>query len=134
MDPSIREQATPEPVVRAKRDVYAVRTLVTEVTDLFPEVSYETSNPGPFGGNVTVSFDQSDTPDLFPLLALIESDERVQSVGETGDGDALVNFHANLRTQDSREPFGLAEAHAILTGESEAQWAENDARLEGDEG
>jgi hypothetical protein len=115
MDPSIREQATPDPIVTAKRDAYAVTTLVSEVMALFPEVTYETGSDSVRSVNTVVTFDDFESPDLHPLLSLVESDVRVKSV-ERDDHDPLiaVEFYPSLRTQDSRAPFGLAAAYDIL--------------------
>ena len=131
MDPSAKEQTTPEAPRVSTRDAYAVQTLVAEVTALFPETTYETSHTNAFNTRLVVAFDDGETPDLYPLLELIETDPRVRGVDRDSiENYSVVEFHDSLRTQDSRDPFGLAEAHAILTAESDAAWAENDARLD----
>lgn len=115
MDPSVTERAAPVTPSSNERDCYAALTLIKEVTDLFPEVTYETG--GRNGRNVAldVTFADGETPDLYPLLALIESDARVSGVtSDHAEGLVHVSFHNSLRTQDSRAPFGLVEAHRIL--------------------
>lgn len=148
MDSSAREQVVPMTPSTNHRDCYALLTLVAEVTGLFPETTYETSGANAFNTALVVQFTAHETPDLYPLLSLIESDGRVAEVlYDASEDSVLVSFHSNFRTQDSREPFGLAEAHAILTsggsiGLDEDDdfalepdpalvelWAENDARL-----
>lgn len=116
MDPAVREQAIPDIPRTNPRDCYAVQTLVAEVTGLFPETAYETSGPNSFNTSLVVAFDDGESPDLFPLLALIQSDVRVLAVDRDSiEHRSVVEFHNNLRTHDSRAPFGLAEAHDILT-------------------
>jgi len=130
MDPSIREQHNPEPIKRAPRDAYGLTVLIEEVTDLFPETTYETSGPNEFGVNLSVAFDDGEAPDLFPLIGLIESDPRVRCVDRDSiEHYSMVEFHSSFRTQDSRAPFGLADAHAILSEENAAAWEESDRRL-----
>lgn len=135
MDPSITENLTGVQSANNQRSCYAIKTLTEEVWDLFPEtpVTYSAYN----GRNtaLAVSFDLTaldagtDRGDFLDLLRLISVDERVESV-QDGPDSVLVTIRANARTQDNREPFGLANALDVLDeGEGLMVYAE-----ESDEG
>lgn len=118
MDPGVREQSAPEAQVSTPRACYAAQTLADEVLALF-EVHTEFGEPNARNVALRVGFVDSKYPDLYSLLVLTESDERVLAVDSDGDS-VLVSFHNSLRTQDSRAPFGLAEAYDILSANDEA--------------
>lgn len=114
MDPGVVETKTPEVRPNNGRNAYSVDTLIAEVTDLFPEVTYETSNPDWRNANTDVTFDDVTDEGLVSLLrALAETDPRVAEV-ITEETRVLVSVKQNPRTQDSREPFGLADAWMVL--------------------
>lgn len=127
MDASIRENKTGTAATNRQRNCYAMKTLIAEVLALFPETSYEVSNYD--GRNVAhdVQFDITSIPDedqdLFTLLmgmlgdTAYNQDSRITEVIIDPEG-ALVSFRANARTQDLREPFGLADAWEIIVGDS----------------
>jgi len=127
MDAAIRENTVGTATTNRKRNCYAMNTLIAEVTDLFPETSYEVSNYD--GRNVAhdIQFDITSVPDdeqdLFILLMglLVSSDgshphnadPRIAEVSIDPEG-VLVSFRASARTQDDRSPFGLADAWEIV--------------------
>jgi hypothetical protein len=120
MDPSVPERRTPTLHRVSERDAYALTTLVNEVAGLFPETTYETSGANAFNTRLVVAFHDPETPDLYPLVSLVEADPRVLSVGRDRDGTStVVEFHDSFRTQDGRQPFGLAEAYDILSEQGE---------------
>lgn len=112
MDPSAPEG---DAVVHTNRErnVYALDTLVKEVVALFSETTYEVSNRTRFNAALDVQFDTHESSGLSVLLSLVEDDERVAEVVVDVD-DVLVRFRGNPRLQDSREPFGLAEAWSVM--------------------
>jgi hypothetical protein len=124
MDPSFQEDRTPVVKANQQRVCHAIKTLTEEVWALFPETPVTYDNYNGRNTALTVVFDLSSLPedrdrvDLIVLLELIESDERVQSV-LVEDGTVAVTMRANPRTQDSREPFGVALALDILADDSE---------------
>lgn len=126
MDPSVQEGAAKKHQ-NEPRSVYALDTLVEEVKALFPETTYEVSN---FDGRnaahdvqfqITSEADNAALPELLGL-AIPASDPRVEEILlDAEDGLLLVSFYKNARVQDSREPFGLNDAWAIL-GEEDGSW------------
>lgn len=132
MDPGARETKTPEGVVRQPRPCWAIKTLVEEFRALFPETPVEYSNYNQFDTALDVTFDLSmlepvevyDVAMMFNLLGdpATNRDPRIDVVitgGEHHEAQVLVSMRANARTQDSREPFGLADAWSVLTGEEQ---------------
>lgn len=114
MDPTFREDKTPVVASNRQRDCYALATLRMEVLDLFPETEWEVSEFD--GRNVghAITFTTPEEESLSDLLLLIESDHRVSQVTLPVIGQTRVEFHHSMRTQDSREPFNLAEAWAEM--------------------
>lgn len=131
MDDSVREVANPTTSTNHPRVCWAIKTLVSELTVLFPEIG--TPEYGDVDGRNTalsVTFDcsmvdEDDQIDLSALLSVLPVDPRVADT-EVGSDQAYVLMHANPRTQDTRDPFGLADAiHAMEEG-MEAAEAEGD--------
>lgn len=143
MDPSVQEQAVPvvdgvadtsAHAPMSDRNCYALSTLVSEVVDLYPEVTHSVDLVERiFGRNVNtvVTFTGWDTehsgpdgnePSLPDLLALTAGDHRIAEVtsGPSDDqGDnpwVCVRFHANPVTMDGRATFNLADAYTIAVG------------------
>lgn len=116
MDDSILENMVGSMHQNNQRMAYALKTLIDEVLELFPETPYEISN---FNGrntalDVTFELISSNQPDeLYDLLFLATSDDRVQGV-ILEDDKVLVSLKADTRTQDIRRSFGLADALDIL--------------------
>lgn len=123
MDPRIKEN--PSPVARANspRVCHGIKTLVAEFNELFPETTVEYSNYEKYNTATDVTFDMTAIPEdgreqATQLLKLTELDTRVDYV-LTSDEGVLVSFKPSLRTQDSRDPFGLGTAWLLLAdGES----------------
>lgn len=127
MDASISEARVGTPSTNNQRPCWAIKTLNEEVWSLFPETPVEYSN---FNGRNTaldVTYDLTAIPEderalAGKVIALLAGDARVADVVLVDDS-VLISMHPNPRTQDSREPFGLANAHAILTsGEDDEGW------------
>lgn len=119
MDPTVAESPVPVSTGPRARPAYALRTLISEIEDIAPEIPYELSNYKGFNTALDVSFDltavpEVEVPTLVTLLGLVDSDPRVARV-EVEDGQGLVSLHANSRTQDLRDPFGLREAYDVLS-------------------
>lgn len=128
MDASVRENSTPTMSTNAQRVCYAAKTLVAEVMEMFPETPVEFSN---FDGRNTAldvtfdltTLDSQDRADLMLVMTLLDDpayneDSRIASV-LADDGQVLVSFKSNPRTQDNREPFGLLDALSVLSGQDE---------------
>lgn len=121
MDPSIREDRRPTVAQNHPRECYAIRTLVAELTELFPEtlVLAYTERDGR-NTALAVSFDvlalSEDVREPFRLLTqLVENDHRVETVVEEDDV-VMVVMRSSLLTQDLRDRFGLREAYSVLSG------------------
>ena len=138
MDDSVREAPMGTPVTNHQRVCVAIKQLVREFHALCPETPVEYSN---FDGRNTaldVTFDLSpldpdtDRVDATNLLMLLgdpanNAERRVEDVIVASDMDSvLVSMRSNARTQDSPEPFGLAEALSVLAGEDEGYDDEGD--------
>lgn len=118
MDPSIREESTGTVHVNNPRVCWAAKTLVIEVEELFPETPVEFGIRDLRNTALSVTFDLTSQhgPDrdmLTALLELVDTDARVAEVVIEEDS-AFVRFHSNPRIQDSRDPFGLADALDVL--------------------
>lgn len=126
MDPSFREKKVGVVGANNQRVCYAIKTLVSEVRNLFPETPVEYSNYDGRNAALAVTFDCSmldaaEADEFASLLLLTRTDPRVDEVIVEPDlgASVLVSMKASARTQDSRESFGLARAWEILTeGES----------------
>lgn len=129
MDDGIRERSIGEMRPNAKRQCWAIKTLVAEVHALFPEtvVSYDDYDGRNTALSVTFQLDgfntDTDADDLHNLLALLgdpahNEDQRIERV-TCGDDEVCILMRSDPRTQDSREPFGLADALSVLSGEDE---------------
>lgn len=129
MDASAPENKNPVPVANQPRACWALATLVTEVTDLYPDIPVEYSNPDGRNTMLDASFDltalaeESDRVMLGDLIMLVQDDPRVSVVileHDTYYSAALVSMNSSPRTQDKRDPFGLGLALDILAEEGSA--------------
>lgn len=120
MDPSIPETAVATPRGNKSRPCWAIETLRQEVEALFPETAVEYSAYTRYNAALGVSFDCSMLDDedwtiARKAIGLIPVDARVQGIVVDGGQRAIyVEMLSNARTQDSRMPFGLADAYALL--------------------
>lgn len=128
MDSGAPERKSGEVAANSKRECWAIKTLVTEVIDLFPETGIEYSNYDGRNAALAVRFDLSPLDDdsqidlaaLLPLMA----DTRIQTIDpdttDEGFTEAVtVTMRRNPRLQDSRDSFGLAAALHVLTAEDD---------------
>lgn len=118
MDPGGPEPTSAPRSPNRRRSAYAITTLVSEIEQVFPGISHEVSNYNGFNTALDASFDltsvsEDEVATLTTLLSMLDSDSRVARV-EIEDGQALVSLHSNLRTQDLRDPFGVAQAYEVL--------------------
>lgn len=103
------------------RTPYAMEELVSEVEAVFPDVTYEYSNRSPRHVAFTVRFTLVDPDQQRYLNLLLEwmadpaynEDPRVLTVLTDREG-AEVTFVSNATLMDSRDSFGLVEAHGVL--------------------
>lgn len=130
MDASVPESRTAVPSTNSPRVCWALKTLVDEFRNLFPETRTEYSNYDGRNTALSVTFDLTGIPedvrtDAALLMELLNDpayneDKRIEYV-IIEDEHALVTMRANPRTQDSREPFGLADAYEVLAGDDEPE-------------
>lgn len=100
------------------RHAYAMKVLVSEVTGLFPEITYEFGVPRAWGAITTVIFEVDHVEGAADLLRLVSNDERVESATyDHREGLFEIALRPSLRTMDSREPFGLPEAWSVMVEE-----------------
>lgn len=100
------------------RHAYAMEVLVSEVTGLFPEITYEFGVPRAWGAITTVIFEVDHVEGAADLLRLVSNDERVESATyDHREGLFEIALRPSLRTMDSREPFGLPEAWSVMVEE-----------------
>lgn len=131
MDDSVREARVGTPMTNHQRVCGAIKQLVAEFHGLFPETPVEYSNYDGRNTALDVTFDLSpldadtDRVDATNLLMLLgdpahNAERRIEDVIVASDMDSvLVSMRSSLRTQDNRDPFGLAEALSVLAGEDE---------------
>lgn len=121
MDNAAAESKTPTPAQNRRRPAYALKTLVDEVVELFPEVQYEFDGYDGRGTALSVDITVYGSPGLAELLTLVEGDLRVEKVTEE-DGIVRVDLYSNPRIQDMRTSFGLDSAWEILGDMHEGSW------------
>lgn len=120
MDTSIREEAVAVPVTNNQRVCWAAKTFVAEVNELFPETPVEYSNYDGRNTALGVTFDlsmldSSENQLLVDLLTMKPYDPRIIEVAADYDTQSVyLRFKADPRTQDLRDPFGLADAYEVL--------------------
>lgn len=134
MDPAVREVAAEgQAMSNAPRVCYAAQTLIEEFTELFPETTYETCDVDGRNTALGVKFaigaiqDEEERSIAKTMIRTLTVSDRVYEAAvyynvkigldhDVATEEGYVRFHSNPRTQDSREPFGLAEAYEILAG------------------
>lgn len=124
MDALVHEDRHPVMKENSGRVCWAIKTLNEEVWALFPETPVEYSDQDGRNTALAVTYDLSaldeeDRVVLGDLLMLVRDDARVSLTLLNHDPyytAVLVSMHSSARTQDNREPFGLATALMILSG------------------
>lgn len=136
MDAGAPEAAHGTPSTNSPRACYAIKTLVDEFRNLFPETATEYSNRDGRNTALSVTFDltslsedaRTDATILMNLLddPAYNEDKRIDYV-LIEDEHVLVTMRSDSRTQDSRASFGLAEAMLVLSGEEDPgeDWPES---------
>lgn len=127
-------RGTGTPRANAPRQCWAIRTLVAEVEGLFPETPVTYTNVDGRNTALAVTFDltslsEDDRIDFTNLMQLLtdpayNDDQRIE-YGIIEDEHVLISMRSSSRTQDLREPFGLADALHVLSGEVEEVDEEN---------
>jgi len=108
MDPEAPDEMVSTAPKPRERNAYALDTLVSEVTALFPDAAHEVSGRNGWGVALDVTFEAHDEPVLMEVLPLLKDDARVSVVDVDPDLEqVVVEFHADPRIQDSRDPFNL---------------------------
>lgn len=101
-----------------KRECWAIQTLVSEVESLYPGVTHEFSDLSEDGSYLSVVLTEHSKPyTLGSLLMLASGDPRVDFVingADDKEGSTLVVMVDHFFTKDTRDPFNLADAAAIL--------------------
>ena len=119
MDPGAKERLTPDPIQNRARTAKALRTLISEVLEVFPETPHEVSGANGWATALDVTFDVSglvseDRDDLLTVLNLIaESDHRVLGVYYEDD-HALISLENNPKVYDTQTPFMFGPAWGAL--------------------
>lgn len=119
MDDTIRENPVGITATNRQRPCWAIKQLVAEVQELFPETPYEISNYDGRNVGLGVTFDLTtldggDSVLFNNLMSVLDTDERVAEVITADYDQTFVLMHGRATTQDSRESFGLADAWSIL--------------------
>lgn len=129
MDPTYRESAVGTMHVNRPRIAWALKQLVAEVEALFPETAVTYGNEDKRNTSLSATFVCTD-PTLADLLGLLDDpayneDRRIESVtAQQAEGEpeeVTVTLLASARTQDSRTPYGLADAYEVLVGHDGGQ-------------
>lgn len=120
MDPTHVDSAS-APTGNQPRVCYALKTLIAEVSALFPETTVETGDVDGRNTALSATF-TTDNADFLLLMDVLDlTDPRVESVAvDDQTKSTKVKMRSNPRTQDSREPFGIGEAWLILAGDDES--------------
>lgn len=97
----------------------ALRTLLTQVAQVFPGGSYALGEPDGIGFIRSVTFDPKTSKRLSPILSII-NDERIGDIAVSGSKSkptVRVTFVPDTRA-DFATPFPLAEVRAALEEDS----------------
>jgi hypothetical protein len=124
MDATIRETAEPVAALPNQRLAYAAKTLLAEVADLFPEMTYvegERNGRGVLIGLVfeMASLSPRDADTVVALFTLFDfnAEPRIADVTYDGEEQLLsVTFRNQPSIYDSRDLFGLSDALLVLAG------------------
>lgn len=119
MDDGIRERSVGQAANNHQRVCGALKTLVAELEQMFPETPVEYSNYNRYNAALAVTFDLTaldggDSVIFNDAIGLIKGDDRVAEVMTADYDQAYVEMRDWLRTCDNREPFGLADALVVL--------------------
>lgn len=125
MDPAIREEKVAVPTSNHQRVCWAVKTLVAEVLELFPETLNAFNDYDGRNTALSVSFDMTGLDaggvyDLTTVLNAVAGDERVAEV-LVDEAGGYVRMKSSPRTQDSRESFKLADVIMVLAEDDEGE-------------
>jgi hypothetical protein len=120
MDSNIPEVMVGTPAVNGARVCWALKTLVAEVEELFPETPVEYTNHDGRNTALAATFDLSvldldENQMLVDLLTMLPHDPRIADVVSDYDTVSVyVCMKSNPRTQDDKSPFGLGDALEVL--------------------
>lgn len=123
MDASFREDKVGTMATNHKRVCWALKTLIAEIVEVFPETTnaVEYSNYDGRGAALTATidltvFDKEDEGLFLQLLNLVGDDHRVYDVVADTDvtSSVAVTLKSNPRTQDLRTTFNVSPAWVIL--------------------
>lgn len=133
MDPRMREQAVGTMAVNRQRECWAIKQLVREVHELFPETGVEYSQYDGRNTALAVTFDLTtmeggDSVVFNNIMSALATDERVFKVETDDYHSATVFIVPGPRTQDVRDEFGLVTAYEILTEPDEEWVSQKDVR------
>lgn len=127
MDKKAKEILRPVALPNVTRNCWALETLVREMLDLFPETGVAFGNYDGRNTALDAVFDLSmldpeDRDLAAALLQMLTVDHRVDdAVYEESEALATVSIKSGPRTQDLRDPFGLADAFDVITAEEGRQ-------------
>jgi hypothetical protein len=121
MDDGIREQAVGTAVPNRQRQCWAIKTLVAEVDHLFPDTPATYGDYNARNAALSVEFDFMNTDEreyIADLLTMLgdsahNEDARIASVEVVG-WQVKVTMKTHPILMDTRDPFGLPEAWAVL--------------------
>lgn len=123
MDASFREDKIGTMATNHKRVCWALKTLISEIVEVFPETenAVEYSDYDGRGAALTATidltvFDNDDDAILFlQLIYLVGDDHRVyEVVPDEVTSSVAVTLKSNPRTQDLRTTFNVSPAWVIL--------------------
>lgn len=114
MDPDAKEVQRSVNKMPRERVAYALLTLIEEIEDLFPETTVEIVSRNGRGVGYAASFATHESPELKELILLLRDPRIEGTIHDEKEDLAFVSFHNNPRTLDSREPYDLASALAVL--------------------
>lgn len=122
MDTTLYEEKFPVPKENRKRVCWALKTLVSEIHEVFPETlnAVEYSDYDGRGAALTATidltvFDPDDTALFIQLMELVGGDSRIYEVVTDEEVVALaVTLQSSPRTQDLRTTFNVPATWLIL--------------------
>lgn len=123
MDDGIREREVGVAAPNRQRECWAIKTLAAEVDHLFPDTPVTYSDHNARNAALSVEFDfmgldDDVRPYALDLLTMMgdsayNEDSRIASVSVVG-WEVKVTMKAHPILMDTRDPFGLPEAWAVL--------------------
>lgn len=118
MDPSAAESPSSPGFQMSEREAYALATLTEEITALYEDATVEYGNRNGWGVALSATYTLPEEK-AASLAMLVRVDVRVDGTRTLSDNSFTVAVVPVPHLLDSRDPFDLASASAVLDEDDE---------------